>query len=199
MSQSDESGRVPTPSQTSPRTHYYILKPSLHPHRWKIEVRDGSGTLLYGVTRHPTTPLHYKLRSKKKPKSAPLKIKTAYIGQVLRYTLTDGNDELLSIHSVLDSPSVRLQNAQRQTIARFSTISQELVIIRTPTASVARLKFKEKPSPLNFQVSCTAEAGLQWLYAIILYTVARIEAVDATPLPEEDELTEEEEAENDEL
>ena len=118
---------------------------------------------------------------------------------MLRYTLSNGNDELLSIHSVLDSPSVRLQNAQRQTIARFSIISQELVIIRTPTASVARLKFKEKPSPLNFQVSCTAEADLQWLYAIILYTVARIEAVDATPLPEEDELTEEEEAENDEL
>jgi hypothetical protein len=116
---------------------------------------------------------------------------------VLRYTLTEGDDELLSIHSVLNSPSVRLQNEHRQTIARFSTFSQEIVIIRTPTASVARLKFKEKPAPLKFQVSCTAEAGLQWLYAIILYTIARIEAEDATPLPEVDEIHELEEVEND--
>jgi hypothetical protein len=199
MSRFDESGRVTTPSQTSQRTHHYILKPSLHPHGWKITVRDGSGTLLYEVLRHPTTPIQYKLHSGKKPESTPLTIKSAYIGHVLRYTLIKGDDALLSIHLVVNPPSVRLQNEQRQTIARFSIISQEIVIIRTPTASVARLKFKKKPAPLNFQVNCTAEEGLQWLFAIILYTVACIEAEDATPLPELDELHEEEEVESDTL
>jgi hypothetical protein len=196
MSRFDEPGRVTTPSQTSQRTHHYILKPSLHPHGWKIEVRGGSGTLLYEVTKHPTTPIHYKLRPIKKPKSTPMKIKSAYIGHVLRYTLIEGDIERLSILSVLNSPSVLLHNDQHQTIARFSTISQEIVIIRTPTASVARLKFKEKPAPLNFQVNCTAEAGLQWLYAIILYSVARIEAADATPFPEEESTLEVDETES---
>ncbi len=196
MSKSDESEKATTPSQTSLRTHHYLLKPSLHPHGWKLEVRDGSGSPLYEVTKHPTTPIHYKLRPIKTPDSTPMKIKSAYIGHVLRYTLIKGDNELLSIHSVLNSPLVRIRNEQRQTIARFSALSQDLVIIRTPTALVARLKFKEKPTPLNFQVNCTAEAGLQWLYAIMLYTVARIEAEDATPLPEIDELHGEEETEN---
>ena len=120
-----------------------------------------------------------------------------YIGPVLRYTLTEGDDELLSILSVLNAPSVRVQDKHRQTIARFTSMSQEIVILRTPTASVARIKFKEKPAPLNFQVNCTAEGGLPWLYAIILYTVSRIEAEDATPLPEEDSALEVEEAESD--
>ena len=196
MSRFDESGRAATPSQTSQRTHHYVLKPTLHPHGWKLVINDGSGTLLYEVTRHPTTPVHYKLRASKTPKSTPLKIKSVKIGHVLRYTLTEGDDELLSIYLGLNAPSVRVQDKQRQTIARFSNINEEIVMLRTPTASVARIKFKEKPAPLNVQVNCTAEGDLQWLYAIILYTVARIEDEDVTLLPEEEHALEVEETES---
>jgi hypothetical protein len=123
-----------------------------------------------------------------------MKIKSTTIEDVSRYTLFKGNQEQLSIRSSTNSPVVLLRNQQRKTIARFSPLSPEVVLLRTHTASVARLRFKKKPAPLHFQVECKTEADLQWLYAIILYSIAQIETPETAPLPETEGVQDEDEA-----
>ncbi len=185
MSRSGEPVKTTKSSQDSQRSQHYVLKPSLHPHGWKLEVREGKGHLLYEITRLPTQPIRYRLKSPKPTIRNLLKIKTLTIEDVTRYSLVNGTEEQLSIRATPNASVVLLRNQERKTIARFSPLNPEVVILRTPTRSIARLRFKEKPSPLHFQVESEATAGLQWLHAIILYTVARIETSKPAPLPEE--------------
>ena len=185
MSHSGEPAKTTKSSQDSQRSHHYVLKPSLHLHGWKLEVRADTGHLLYEITRLPTQPIRYRLKSPEQTTGNPLKIKTLTIDDVTRYSLVDGAKELLSIRATPTTSMVLLRDQERKTIARFSPLNPEVVILRTPTTSIARLRFKEKPAPLHFQVESEAIKGLQWLHAVILYTVARIEAHKPGPLPEE--------------
>ncbi|MFX1317603.1 MAG: hypothetical protein ACFE9D_00565 [Promethearchaeota archaeon] len=165
-------------SEVSERTQHYILKPFLHPNGWKLEVREGNGLLLFTVLKHPTTPPQFKLLPANKQKIGSLRIKTTVVRDVLRYTLRQGKQELLSILQALNSPLVSVRNQQHETIARFSTLSPEIVLLRAIRGSVAHLRFKEKPEPFGFQIECDAQPLNQWLYAIILYAVARIESYE---------------------
>lgn len=190
-----QSHEPTNPPKTPPglRTQKYVLHPSLHPHGWKLEVRESTGNLLYEILRHPTQPIQFKLQSPKSQTNNLLKIKTRTIGDVLRYSLFEGKQEQLSLRLIPNAPVVLLRNQERKTIARFSPLRPDVVILRTPTASVARLRFKEKPSPLHFQIECETVAGEEWFYAIILYTVARIEAAQPEPLRDNEVMQDEDE------
>ncbi len=166
-------------SKSSKRTKNYILKPALHPNGWKLQIGEGDGTPLFTVLKHPTTPPQFKLLPENKQKVSPLRIRTTAVRDVLRYTLFEDRQELLSILHALNSPVVSVRNQQRETIARFSTLSPEIVLLRAIRGSVAYLRFKEKPEPLGFQIECEAQPSNQWLYAIILYVVARIESYES--------------------
>ena len=191
MANPPESVKISESSKVSERTQNYILKPTLHPNGWKLEVKEGNGALLFSVLRYPTAPPQFKLLPANEQKIGPLRIRTTAVGDVLRYTLRDDKQELLSILQALNSPLVSVRNQQRETIARFSALSPDIVLLRALQGSVARLRFMEKPGPLRFQIECDAQHGDQWLYAVILYTVARIESPEATPRleekPEQDE------------
>ena len=185
MSHSDEPVKISNSSKNSQRTQHYLLKPSLHPHGWKLDVKEGTGTPLFKVLKHPTIPTHYKLYSFKSQNLTPWKIKITTIEDVIRYTLFDETQEQFSIRKTPKSPIVLFRNRQRNTLARFSPLSSEIILLRTPTTSVAQLRFKERPPPLHFQVECETEPDLQWLYAIILYVIARIEMPEPAPHPTE--------------
>jgi hypothetical protein len=179
MSPSNNHLKTPKPSPDLQRTCHYILKSCLHPHGWKLEVKEHNGSMLFEVIRLPTAPPYYKLHSHKVHNVIPMKIKSTTIEDVLHYTLFEGNQEQLSIRSILKTPVVHLRNQQRKTIARFLPFTPKITLLRAPTGSVARLRFKEITSPLHFQIECDAEPGLQWLYAIILYSIARLEIMEA--------------------
>ncbi len=195
MSYYDEPKKRIISSMDSRQTLHYVLKSSLHHHGWKLEVRELKGPLLFKVIRHPIHPSYYKLQSLNSQKINPMKIKSLLFEDTFRYVLYDGNKEQVSILSDQNSPEVLFRNHQRKTIARFSPLSSEVVLLRTPRATVARLRFKEKPTPLSFKVECEAEVGLQWLFALILYSVAHIENTKPTPHPEKTELEEDEKTE----
>jgi hypothetical protein len=174
-----ESVKTSTSSKVSERTRNYILKPILHPNGWKLEVQEKkNGTLLFTVIKHPTTPPQFKLVPTNESKDGPLRIRATAVRDVLRYTLFKDKQETLSILQALNSPLVSVRNQQRETIARFSTLSPEIVLLRVIRGSVARLRLKEKPEPFGFQIECEVQPGDQWIYAIILYAVARIESYE---------------------
>lgn len=185
MSHSEEPVKGPQASRDSSRTHRYFLTPSLHPHGWKLKVQEEGDPPLFRVIRHPTDPTFYKLHSLKSPKDVVLKIKSTMIEDVTRYSLVERNQEQLSIRSTSTSPVVLLRNQQRKTIGRFLPISPEIILLRTPNATIARLRFKEKPSPLKFQIECEIGDAQQWLFAIILYSIFRIETAESVPLSQE--------------
>jgi hypothetical protein len=64
-------------------------------------------------------------------------------------------------------------------------ITSEIVLLRTPSLSVARLRFKDKPAPLRYQIECNTDADPKWLLASILYSIARVETAETPPFSEE--------------
>jgi hypothetical protein len=186
MARSDESVKSSKSSKNFQRTQRYILKPALHPNGWKLEVMEGTGTLLFTVLSHPTTPPHFKLLPANQQKTHPLRIKVHSIRDVRRYTLLKDKQELVSLLQTPNSPLVSVRNHQRETIARFSPLSPEIVLLRAIPSSVARLRVKERPEPLRYQIEAKAQPGDQWLHAIILYAIARIELPEPAPLSEEE-------------
>jgi hypothetical protein len=185
MSHSEEPVKSHLDLQGSSRTHHYFLTPSLHPHRWKLTIQEEGGPPLFRIIRHPTVPPFFKLRSLKSQKDKVLKIKSTTIEDVTRYSLVEKKQEQLSIRSTSTSPVVFLRNQQRKTIGHFLPISPEIILLRTPNATVARLRLKEKPPPLRFQIECEIRDRQQWLFAVLLYTIFRIEVAESVPLPQE--------------
>jgi hypothetical protein len=186
MARSDESVKSSQSSKNFQRTKRYILKPALHPNGWKLEVTEGTGALLFTVLSHPTIPPHFKLHPAHQQKTHPMRIKFHAVKDVRRYTLLKDKQELLSILQTPHHPLVSVRNPQRETIARFSLLSSEIVLLRAIPGSVARLRIKERPEPLRFQIETEAQPGDQWLHAIILYAIALIESSEPTPFPEEE-------------
>jgi hypothetical protein len=182
--------KISASSKNAQRTQHYVLQPSLHPHGWKLEVKEGTGPLLYTIFRRPTTPPTFKVHSSKPSKAESLRIKSKLMEDVVHYTLLEGTQEQLSIRTISNSPLVSVRDQQRKTIARFSPISPEIVLLRTHTGSVARLRIKERAAPLKVQIECEAKPGVEWLYAIILYIIARIESPKPIPQQEEDQVEE---------
>jgi hypothetical protein len=59
----------------------------------------------------------------------------------------------------------------RRAIARFRSLGPDIVILRTSTAVVARLRFTEYAAPAGLRVVCDAKDGQEWLLAALLYVV----------------------------
>ncbi|MFX1576412.1 MAG: hypothetical protein ACFFCF_04490 [Promethearchaeota archaeon] len=185
MARSEKSVKSHPDLQGSSRTQRYFLTPSLHPHGWKLTIQEEGGPSLYQIIRHPTVPPFFKLRSLKSQKDEVLKIKSTRIEDITRYSLVEKNQEQLSIRSTSTSPVVFLRNQQRKTIGHFLPISPEIILLRTPNATVARLRLKEKPPPLRLQIECEIRDKQQWLFAVLLYSIFRIEVAESVPLPQE--------------
>jgi hypothetical protein len=175
---------VPLFTPTSPTT-CYVLRTYLHPNEWKLQLRDSSGQTLFEVLRRPTKPIRYRVQTKQVKESLLTTIKTITIGDIQRYILFEGNQAKLSIRQSASSPLVLLQDPKRKTIARFTSITPELTLLRTQTNVIARLRFKEYPMSVGFIVDCQVQPILNWLYAILLYVTAQIESLSASSLPEE--------------
>ncbi|MFW9935480.1 MAG: hypothetical protein ACFFDU_08290 [Candidatus Thorarchaeota archaeon] len=185
MSHSKEPVKSHPDLQDSSRPHHYFLTPSLHPHGWKLTIQEEGGPPLFRIIRYPTVPPFFKLRSLKSPKDEALKIKSTTIEDVTRYSLVEKNQEQLSIRSTSTSPVVFLRNQQRKTIGHFLPISPEIILLRTPNATVAHLRLKEKPPPLRFQIECEIRDKQPWLFAVLLYSIFRIEVAESVQLPQE--------------
>jgi hypothetical protein len=185
MSHSEEPVKSPPALRGSSRTHRYFLTPSLHPHGWKLTIQEEGAPPLFRVIRHPTVPTFYKLHSLKSQKDVVLKIKSTTIEDVTRYSLVEKNQEQLSIRSTSTSPVVFLRNQQRKTIGHFLPISPEIILLRTPNATVARVRLKEKPPPLRYQIECEIRDKQKWLFAVLLYSIFRIEVAESVPSPQE--------------
>lgn len=180
MTYTDELGKVSPPSSASQPPSQYILTPLLHPNGWKLEVRDKEETLFHKVTRKLTEPISYTLHSYKPIKAPPMKIKSTSINGVPRFSLYKGHLEQLSILLTLPSSTILVRESSRKVIARFIPLTPEIVHLCTPTTSVGRLRFKDKPAPLHYQIECHLDSDSTWLLASILYTITRMETA-ATP------------------
>jgi hypothetical protein len=118
-------------------------------------------------------------------------MKAMAIGKVQRYSLIEAGHEVLSIRQAASPQVVLLRDVQRQIVARFTTISPEVILLRTDAISVGRLRFKEMPGAFGFIVDCSTVAELRWLQGIILYVIARLEEKMVAPLTDDEELEEE--------
>ncbi len=181
MTSTDEHRKVSLPSLASQQPTHYLLTPLLHPNGWRLEVRNDEGTLFYNVTRKLTEPISYILYSYKPIKTPPRKIKSTPLDNVPRFSLYKDRLEQLSILSILPSSIVLVRSPSRKVIARFIPLTSKIVFLRTPTTSVGRLRFKDKPAPLHYQIECRTDPNPQWLLASILYAIARIETAE-TPI-----------------
>lgn len=184
MSHTEKSVKHPDSSKTSQRTEQYVLRPKLHPGGWKLQVQNSSGQTILQITRRSTTPPRYNARIFPPYEIEPFVIKSMTIGDVQRYSLIENGHEALSIRRVTSSQVVLLRDAQRQVVARFTPISSEIILLRTDTTSVGRLRFKETPGVFGFIADCSTVAELRWLHAVILYVIARLEEKTAVTLAE---------------
>ena len=97
------------------------------------------------------------------------------VGSETRYTLFDEGLEHLSLLQVSSSPEFLLRDANRRVVARFRPLGPGLVVLRTPSTVVARLRLTEYGAPAGLRVDCDAEGGLEWLLAVLLYAVVLTE------------------------
>ncbi len=185
MSPSKSSANKVSSRTILPRLNQYVLIPRLHPNGWKLLIQDATEHLLFEVFRRPTTPLRYQVQPAPTQKGESLVIKSLNIGEITRYTLYQGTQEILSIRFASESKKVFLRNPARQTIAQFIILSSKVTLLQTENRMVARLRFRDHPSPSGFLVKCEIADESRWLYAIIVFTVAQIET-QSHPSPPHD-------------
>ncbi len=174
----------PQSTPTSP-TKRYVLQPHLHPNKWKLQLKDSSGQIIYKILRRLTIPIRYRVQTNQLQETNPLTIKTVTIGDIQRYIFFEGNQAKLSLRQSASSELVLLQDAKRKIIAHFISITPEITLLRAQTNVIARLRFKENPTPAGFVVDCQVQPELKWLHAILLYVIAKIEEPKPSTLPEE--------------
>ena len=175
------------PPQSTPKslTKRYVLKPQLHPNKWKLQLKDSSGQIIYEILRRLTIPIQYRVKTNQLQESNPLTIKTVTIGDIQRYTFFEGNQAKLSIRQSASSKLVLLQDAKRKIIAHFISITPEITLLRAQTNVIAHLRFKENPTPVGFVVDCHVQPELKWLHAILLYVIAKFEEPKSSTSPVE--------------
>lgn len=93
------------------------------------------------------------------------------IGLAARYTLSDGGLEHLSLLQASSSAEFVLRDGKRRPIARFKPLGPGMVVLRTPSAVIARLRLTEHAAPAGLRVDCDVEDGSEWLLAVLLYAV----------------------------
>jgi hypothetical protein len=99
------------------------------------------------------------------------------IGSEARYTLFDEGLEHLSLLQASSSAEFLLRDANRRVVARFKSLGPGLVVLRTPSTVVARLRLTEYAEPAGLRVDCDAEEELEWLLAVLLYAVVLTEGM----------------------
>lgn len=185
MAPSEEPQKELHQSTPTLPTKRYVLQPQLHPNKWKLQLKDSSGQILYEVLRRLTIPIRYRVQVNQLHKSSQLTIKTLNLGDVQRYTFFEGNQAKLSLRQSVSSKIVLLQDAKRKIIAHFISITPEFTLLKAQTNVIARLRFKEDPTPAGFVVDCQVYPELKWLHAILLYVIAKIEEPMPSTLPKE--------------
>lgn len=184
MSPSKEPGKKIVPPTPTRQKEHYTLLPKLHPNKWKLIVLDYAGQEIFHLTRLPTNPMRYRGQAIQPANVHPITIKTTKIGAIAYYSLFAANEELFSIRYPVSSPIVTLWGKNRKVIAHFKPISSDLIFLQTDSTRIARIHFKEKPSPLGLVIESQVDSENHWLYAIILYAIACIESRYPEPLSE---------------
>jgi len=188
MSHSDKSVKQGPSLEADQRTEQYILRAKLHPSGWKLLLQKTSGHTLLQITRRSTTPPRYLAKTFPPFEIKPFVIKALTVGEVQRYSLIANGHDALSIRQAASPQVVLLQDAQRQTIARFTPISPEIILLRTDTTSVGRIRSKDTPGAFGFITFCSTVAELRWLHGVILYVITKLEEKLAKPFIETSEL-----------
>lgn len=176
--------------KTGQRTAQYFLRPKLHPSGWKLLIQNASEQTLLQIKRRSTTPPRYLAQTFPPFEIKPFFIKTLTVGEVQRYLIIANGHETLSIRQAASPQVVLLRDAQRQIVAQFTSISPEIILLRTDTTSVGRIRFKDTPGAFGFIAVCNIVPELPWLQGIILYVVAQLEEKTITPLIKTPELEE---------
>ncbi|MFX1299370.1 MAG: hypothetical protein ACFFAL_03495 [Promethearchaeota archaeon] len=190
MSHSDKSVKQGTSSKADQRIEQYVLRPKPHPSGWKLLIQKTSGHTLLQITRRSTIPPRYLAKAFPPFEIQPFVIKVLTIGEVQRYSIIANGHDILSIRQATSPQVALLQDAQRQTIARFTPISPEIILLRTDTTSVGRIRFKDTPSAFGFIAFCNTGVELRWLHGVILYVITKLEEKIAKPFIETPELEE---------
>ncbi|MFW9830259.1 MAG: hypothetical protein ACFFD8_00555 [Candidatus Thorarchaeota archaeon] len=176
MSSSGAGPKKPQSPFVSSRTRRYVLRPRRHPNGWKLEITDATDQSLLEITSRSTSPIRYHIESTNSTDSELLVIKPANIGDVIRYSLMKADYEQLSLNFTISSPRVSLRNHNRNIIAHFTPLTPYIILLRTTTSLVARLRIKQSPNLLGFVFQCETTPETKWLHGVMLFSIAYIVA-----------------------
>ncbi|MFX0167922.1 MAG: hypothetical protein ACFE89_01085 [Candidatus Hodarchaeota archaeon] len=179
-------------SDTLPLSELYRILPRLDTHKWKLDLTNADGDILYQVSRHPTAPPRYQIHAMQSPEPNALTIRVKSFDGIQRFTLYSAEKQHFSLRSSVSSNQLLLQDPQRRILARFIPITPEITLMRSTTSRVARIRFKDHPSPFGIAIECKINQPEKWLLAILLYVVERIEALTTRSPPPEPHKTENE-------
>jgi len=150
----------------------YIIKPRPHPSGFALHVEDTQNNLVYRINSRVTYQQRYLI---KLPDDSLLEIKPILLGTTRRYKLLENGAELLSIHQGSSSGEFFLRDSKRKIIAHFIPITSMKILLRSTTSVVARISLLEYPPPRGFHIICDVNNNNQWVYAVLMYTVASID------------------------
>ena len=184
MVPSNEPTQDESPELQTPREHYHIIPLSFTP-KWKLEITNTSGAVLYRVTRRPTAPPRFQIQPVGRDNaSVSLTVRVKAINQNARFTLYMDKERRYTIRRAVSTAQFLLQDASRQILARFILLTPEITILRTPTGTVAQIRAKAHPSPIGMTIECKITRPQKWLLPVLLYAIFRFEEGESTPLPE---------------
>jgi len=167
---------------------YYIIPLSFTP-KWKLELTNATGDVIYRVSRRPTAPPLYLIQpvSGDEP-LASLTIRVKVSNRDVRFILYKGEERLYIMRLNITKQQFLVQNSSREILARFIPITPEITLLRTIIGNVARIRAKVHPSPIGVTMECKITQPQKWLLPVLLYAIARIEEVISAP-PHEKEPT----------
>jgi hypothetical protein len=172
------------PEMHPARELYHIIPISFTP-KWKLELTNTSGAVLYRVTRRPTAPPCFQIQpGGSDDSSASLPVRVKAINGNARFTLYKEEERRYIIRRAVSTPQLLLQDASRQVLARFIPMTPEITILRTPIGTVARIRAKAHPSPIGMVIECKITQPQKWLLPVLLYAIIRFEEGEPIPLPE---------------
>ena len=167
-----------------PRELYHIIPLSITP-KWKLELTNASGNVLYTVTRRPTALPRFQIQPVgSDASSVSLTVRVKTINGNTRFILYRDKARRYTIRRAVSTPQLLLQDSSRKILARFIPITEEIAILRNPSETLARIRAKAHPSHIGMTLECKITAPQKWLLPVLLYAIFRFEEGESTPLPE---------------
>ncbi len=165
--------KTSTPPDSIPYTIHYRPYPS----GLKLHVNDALNQPIYHIYRQSSIAQSYTIRDLRNLYSTSLQIKIKELSMGKHYILTANHITQLSIRPSPIPKELLLLDTHQKIIARFLSLRSNLVVLRTTNAEFARIHVFKLPSPRKLKIKANLHPDQQWLFALFLYAIAKVEHI----------------------